>query len=78
MDTTKKGDQMSERFETGQEIYLNDKQVEMKNYAQIMSKLQKLRDEIKGIKAKGHNKFNNFDYIRLKDILNLQHIKSFG
>ena len=60
---------MAERFETAQEIYLNDRQLEMKQYAQIMSKLQKLRDEIKGIKAEGRNNFNNFDYIRLKDIL---------
>lgn len=60
---------MAERFETAQEIYLNDRQLEMKQYAQIMSKLQELRDEIKGITANGRNNFNNFDYIRLKDIL---------
>ena len=60
---------MATKFETAQEIYLNDRQLEMKQYAQIMSKLQGLRDEIKGITAKGHNNFNNFDYIRLKDIL---------
>ena len=62
---------MAERFETAQEIYLNDRQLEMKQYAQIMSKLQELRDEIKGIKAEGRNNFNNFDYIRLKDILKI-------
>ena len=60
---------MAERFETAQEILLNDRQEERKNYAQIMKKLQSLRDEIKGIKAEGRNNFNNFDYIRLKDIL---------
>ena len=60
---------MATKFETAQEIYLNDRQLEMKQYAQIMSKLQGLRDEIKGITAKGHNNFNNFDYIQLKDIL---------
>jgi len=60
---------MAERFETAQEIYLNDRQLEMKQYAQIMKKLQELRCEIKGIKAEGRNNFNNFDYIQLKDIL---------
>ena len=60
---------MAERFETAQEIYLNDRQLEMKQYALIMKKLQELRCEIKGIKAEGRNNFNNFDYIQLKDIL---------
>ena len=60
---------MAERFETAQEIYLNDRQLEMKQYAQIMKKLQELRCEIKGITANGRNNFNNFDYIELKDIL---------
>lgn len=60
-----------DEFETAQEIYLNDKQLEMKQYAQIMRKLQELRNEIKGIKAEGRNNFNNFDYIRLKDILKI-------
>jgi len=60
-----------EEFQTAEQILLTDKQTEMKNYAKIMRKLQKLRDDIKGIKAEGHNSFNNFDYIQLKDILQI-------
>jgi len=62
---------MTEDFQTAEEIYLNDKQLEHKLKACLYKKLQQARLDFrdKHVEARGRNDFNHFDYITLKDIV---------
>jgi hypothetical protein len=62
---------MTEDFQTAEDIYLNDKQLERKLKACLYKKLQQARLDFrdKHVEARGRNNFNNFDYITLKDIV---------
>ena len=62
---------MTEDFQTAEEIYLNDKQLERKLKACLYKKLQQARMDFrdKHVEARGRNDFNHFDYITLKDIV---------
>ena len=62
---------MTEEFQTAEDIYLNDKQLERKLKACLYRKLQNARVAFKDkhVEARGRNDFNHFDYITLKDIV---------
>jgi hypothetical protein len=62
---------MTEDFQTAEDIYLNDKQLERKLKACLYKKLQNARVAFKNkhVEARGRNDFNHFDYITLKDIV---------